>query len=75
MSTEIQVFSGTHTIGGNIISITHGKDRVLFEFGSSYDPAMDPYDGEVLYRDRSWVPGRATKSGARGWGRTTPSCR
>src|SRR5690625_707968 len=37
--TEVTFWQGLRTIGGNIIEICHGKDRVIFDFGLVYDPA------------------------------------
>lgn len=37
--TVFTMYAGQHTIGGVIFTVTYGKDRVLMEFGSAYDPA------------------------------------
>lgn len=50
MTTEFTMYSGLHTIGGVIFSLTYGKERLLFEFGTSYDPACDIYDRYVEAR-------------------------
>lgn len=58
MSRSITVFTmhaGLRTIGGVIFSVTHGRDRVVMEIGSAYDPATDVYDGTVRPRVKAWV--------------------
>ena len=39
MKTEMFFWGGLSTIGGNIIEIRYGKDRVIFDFGLNYNPA------------------------------------
>lgn len=41
------MYSGLRTIGGVIFSVTCGKDRVIFEFGTAYDPSTAVFDGTV----------------------------
>lgn len=53
--TIFQMYSGLHTIGGVNASVTYGRDRVIFEFGSAYDPATAVFDGKVEPRRRNWV--------------------
>ncbi|KAB8129334.1 hypothetical protein F9U64_15090 [Gracilibacillus oryzae] len=36
--TTLTFWSGLRTIGGNIVEICHGDDRVIFDFGLVYDP-------------------------------------
>lgn len=55
MHTEFKIYSGIHTIGGVVFSIIYGKDRVILEMGSAYDPTSDIYDGIVLPRNRNWL--------------------
>ena len=47
--------SGLHTIGGVTCSVEYGKDRVIFEMGSAYNPETDVYDGTVAPRSKAWV--------------------
>ena len=41
MHTEFIMYSGTHTIGGVVFTVTYGKDRVVLVMGSVYDPTSD----------------------------------
>lgn len=49
------MYAGLRTIGGVIFSVVYGRDRVILEFGSAYDPATAVFDGIVEPRDRNWV--------------------
>ncbi|MCL2008091.1 MAG: hypothetical protein FWG77_08405 [Treponema sp.] len=53
--TKIVFYSGIHTIGGVVMSIQYGKDRVILEMGSAYEPATAVYDGTVLKRSRNFL--------------------
>lgn len=53
--TVFTMYAGQHTIGGVIFTVTYGKDRVLMEFGSAYDPATAVFDAIVEPRDRNWI--------------------
>jgi ribonuclease J len=55
MKTRFIMHSGLYTIGGVVCSVEYGKDRVIFEMGSAYDPKFDVYDGKVLIRNKAWV--------------------
>jgi ribonuclease J len=55
MKTEFVMYSGLYTIGGVNASLTYGKDRVIFEFGSAYDPKTNVFDGTVEKRDKNWI--------------------
>lgn len=55
MQTEFILYSGSHTIGGVNAEVRYGKDRVLFEFGSSYDPKTNVFDGVVEKREKNWI--------------------
>jgi ribonuclease J len=55
MNTEFVMYSGLYTIGGVNASLTCGKDRVVFEFGSAYDPKTNVFDGTVEKRDKNWI--------------------
>ena len=53
--TKFQMYAGLRTIGGVNASVSYGRDRVLFEFGSAYDPATAVFDGKVEPRRKNWV--------------------
>lgn len=55
MNTKFVLHAGLYTIGGVIASVQYGKDRVIFEMGSAYNPETDVYDGYVLPRAKSWI--------------------
>jgi ribonuclease J len=55
MKTEFVMYSGLYTIGGVNASLTYGKDRVIFEFGSAYDPKTNVFDGTVEKRGKNWI--------------------
>ena len=52
------MYAGLYTVGGVIFSVSYGKDRVILEFGSAYDPATAVFDGIVEPRDKNWVRDR-----------------
>ena len=52
------MYSGLRTIGGVIFSVTYGRDRVILEFGSAYDPATAVFDGTVRPRKKNWIRDR-----------------
>lgn len=37
--TQMKFWGGLNTIGGNIIEIRYGNDRIIFDFGRHYNPA------------------------------------
>ena len=47
--TTVNVHRGTHGMGV-VISVTYGKDRVIFDFGAPFTPLAQVYDGEVRPR-------------------------
>ncbi len=49
------MYSGLNTIGGVNASVCYGKDRVIFEFGSAYQPATDVFDARVRPRKKNWI--------------------
>lgn len=53
--TKFVMYSGLRTIGGVIASVTYGKDRVILEFGSAYEPSKAVFDGIVESRADNWV--------------------
>ena len=50
MKTEIKFYGGLNTIGGVVMSIIYGNERLLLEIGMAYNPASDVYDGMVTDR-------------------------
>ncbi|MBQ7890137.1 MAG: hypothetical protein IJ356_10295 [Erysipelotrichaceae bacterium] len=50
MKTEITFYGGLNTIGGVVMSVVYGKQRVLLEIGTAYNPATDMFDGTVQHR-------------------------
>ena len=56
--TVFTMYAGLYTVGGVIFSVSYGKDRVILEFGSAYDPATAVFDGIVEPRDKNWVRDR-----------------
>jgi ribonuclease J len=55
LKTKFIMHSGLRTIGGVTCSVEYGKDRVIFEMGSAYNPETEVYDGSVLPRSKAWV--------------------
>ena len=55
MKTEITFYGGTHTIGGVVMSVVYGNERVLLEIGTAYNPATDIYDGTVQKRNERYL--------------------
>lgn len=55
MKTKFTMHAGLRTIGGVICSVEYGKDRVIFEMGTAYNPSTDVYDGTVLRRSKARV--------------------
>jgi len=56
LKTQIKFYSGLNTIGGLVMSIVYGSERVLLEIGCSYEPATDTNDGVVLKRKAKRLP-------------------
>lgn len=54
-ATEFVLYSGLRTIGGVIASVTYGKHRVIFEFGTAYDPAAPALDQTMELRPNHWI--------------------
>lgn len=44
MKTKITFWGGLHTIGGNIVEIVYGTDRIIFDFGLVYNPGSSIVD-------------------------------
>ncbi len=52
---SVQFLGGVREIGGNKIVLTDGPDRILFDFGPSFDPAYENYFRDFL-QPRSTSP-------------------
>ena len=50
MKTEITFYGGLNTIGGVVMSVVYGKERLLLEIGTAYNPSSDMFDGYVEHR-------------------------
>ena len=48
--TKVRFYRGTHGMG-IVISVTCGKDRVIFDFGAPFTPLAQVYDGTLLPRN------------------------
>ena len=55
MRTEITFYGGLNTIGGVVMSVVYGKERLLLEIGTAYDPAGDMFDGIVHHRTENYL--------------------
>ncbi len=53
--TELTFYSGIHTIGGVIVSVRYGSDRVLMEMGAAFDPKKNVFDGVIEPRSKNWL--------------------
>ena len=48
-NTKVKFYRGTHGMG-IVISITYGKDRIIFDFGAPFTPLAQVYDGTLKPR-------------------------
>lgn len=55
MKTEITFYGGLDTIGGVVMSLVYGKERLLLEIGTAYNPATDVFDGTVQHRQKHFL--------------------
>ena len=55
MKTRITIHSGIYTIGGVVMELAYGNDRIIMEIGSAYHPETNVYDGLVEHRNKSWL--------------------
>lgn len=53
-NTLVNFYRGCHGMGV-VISVTHNKDRVIFDFGAPFSPLGEIYDGIVLERYKNRV--------------------
>lgn len=49
-NTHLKFYRGTHGMG-IVISVTCGRDRVIFDFGAPFTPLAQVYDGTLLPRN------------------------
>lgn len=47
MTTSVRFHAGTSTSGGTIISIVHGRHRLVFDFGFVFDLAAHTFDDQI----------------------------
>ena len=64
MNTKITFYSGIYTIGGVVMEVIYGNDRIIMEIGTAYDPTTDVYDGTVLRRNKHWLKDSLRLGGA-----------
>ncbi len=55
MKTEITFYGGLNTIGGVVMSVVYGKERLLLEIGTAYNPSSDMFDGYVEHRTERYL--------------------
>lgn len=49
--TKIRFWAGLRTIGGTIVTVEHGSDRILFDFGTAFLGASAVADKQILLRE------------------------
>lgn len=55
MKTEIKFYSGLNTIGGVVMSLVYGKERILLEIGTAFEPATDVIDPVMIRRPEHYL--------------------
>lgn len=53
MKTKIKFYSGLNTIGGVVMSIVYGKERILLEIGRAFEPSKDVIDPVMNLREEN----------------------
>lgn len=53
--TQIRFWGGLRTIGGTVVTIEYNGARVIFDFGTTYDPASNIFDGQIKKRVTGFV--------------------
>ena len=53
--TNIRFWGGLKTIGGTVVSVEYKNSRVIFDFGLTYDPATNIFDGQIKRRSHGMV--------------------
>lgn len=55
MKTTVTFYGGLNTIGGVVMVIAYGKERVILEMGRAYLPDQDIYDGFIQKRNHHFL--------------------
>lgn len=55
MKTEIKFYGGLNTIGGVVMSLIYGKERILMEIGTAFDPAKEIIDSTMIRRNEHYL--------------------
>ncbi len=50
MKSKVTFYGGLNTVGGVVMVVEYGKERVILEMGRAYVPDQDVYDGFLLPR-------------------------
>ncbi len=53
--TNIRFWGGLRTIGGTVVSVEYKNSRVIFDFGLTYNPATNIFDGQIKRRSHGMV--------------------
>ncbi|EKN71007.1 putative hydrolase [Neobacillus bataviensis LMG 21833] len=53
--TNIRFWGGLRTIGGTVVSVEYKDSRVIFDFGLTYNPASNIFDGQIKRRVHGMV--------------------
>ncbi|RSK27759.1 MBL fold metallo-hydrolase [Bacillus sp. HMF5848] len=53
--TSIQFHSGLRSIGGTVVTVQYKDARVIFDFGLTYNPANNIFDGQIKHRETAYV--------------------
>ncbi|WP_113928397.1 MBL fold metallo-hydrolase [Bacillus sp. P14.5] len=53
--TTLTFYGGLRTIGGTVIALQYEDSRVIFDFGLTYNPAANIFDGMVKLRNSAMV--------------------
>ncbi|HEY2422085.1 MAG TPA: MBL fold metallo-hydrolase [Neobacillus sp.] len=48
--TNIRFWGGLRTIGGTVVTVEYKGSRVIFDFGMTYNPAANIFDGQIKRR-------------------------
>ncbi|MCM3766802.1 MBL fold metallo-hydrolase [Neobacillus niacini] len=48
--TNIRFWGGLRTIGGTVVTLEYKDSRVIFDFGMTYNPATNIFDGQIKRR-------------------------
>ncbi len=53
--TNIRFWGGLRTIGGTVVTVEYKDSRVIFDFGMTYNPASNIFDGQIKRRTHGMV--------------------